>query len=386
MNISKSYSAGDRETASILFGNNKNITSKNAQKISAVFSCVDIKARALSVIPLKLYKMTENGKEEWKDNPLYDLLRYQPNEHITSAIYKKMISQDLDLRGNHFSQIVKNGLGQIVKLYPLISDDMVVTVKDGKKTFKYKDRTVSNDRILHIFDIPNESGTYGLSKIEYAKQTLELASNTAQHGNELFKNSAMPSGAFLIDKALNDDAFNRLKTDLKEKYTGLTNSGEPMLLEDGLKYEPLRMTNSDSEWLESRKYNREEIGAIFGVPVAMLNDSTNTAYGNLEQKYLEFYSSTIFPLTTIIEESVRQKLLNDEEKKQGKIKFKYNAMLRVDAQTRANYYQTRFNIASISPNEVRGYEDENGYAGGEDYYMELNRQKIQDKEEEPSEN
>jgi len=104
----------------------------------------------------------------------------------------------------------------------------------------------------------------------------------------------------------------------------------------------------------------------------MLNDASNTAYGNLEQKYLEFYSGTIFPLTTIIEEQLRQSLLQPQNKATTAIKFKYNTMLRVDTKTRAEYYQTRFNIGSISPNEIRAYEDENGFDGGDEHYVQLN--------------
>lgn len=375
----ESVSSTDTEAINSLFGINSNsVTSSNAQKIATVFACVDIKAKALAVIPIKLYKRTENGKNEDRDNPLYDLLRYAPNKDITASIYKKMISQDIDLRGNHFSQIVRNGLGQVVALYPLVADKMVVTVKDGKKTYKYDNKTVSPSRILHLFDIPNEEGTFGLSKIEYARVTLEYANNTAEHGNILFKNSAMPSGAFeKSEGVLTDEAFKRLKTTLKEQYTGLKNNGTPMLLEEGLKFTPLRMTNSDSEWLESRKFNREEVGAIFGVPVAMLNDANNTAYGNLEQKYLEFYSGTIFPLTTIIEEKLRQDLLTDKQKKENKITFKYNSMLRVDAKSRAEYYQTMWNISAFSAEDILKLEDMNSYDGANQHFRELNRTSIE---------
>lgn len=373
------YSSSNKSEMNALFGtSSRNITSDNAQKIATVFACVDIKAKALSIIPIKLYKRVENGKTEDKDNPLYELLRYAPNPDITAAIYKKMISQDIDLRGNHYTQIQRNGLEQVIGLYPLISDNMIVTVTNGVKSYIYNGIKISNKRILHLFDIPSECGNYGLSKIEYARTTLEFASNTSQHGNELFKNSAMPSGAFELAKGgLTDEAFKRLHNQLKEKYVGLKNSGTPMLLEEGLKFSPLRMTNSDSEWLESRKYNREEVGSIFGVPVAMLNDASNTAYGNLEQKYQEFYSGTIYPLTTIIEEKQRQDLLTKDEKKDTVIKFKYNAMLRVDAKTRAEYFQTMWNISAYSANKILEIEDENSYQGGDDHYRELNRTSIE---------
>ena len=111
---------------------------------------------------------------------------------------------------------------------------------------------------------------------------------------------------------------------------------------------------------------------IFGVPVAMLNDSENTSYGNLEQKYLDFKDNTIFPLTTNIEERFRQKLLTYDEKRTLSIKFEYNNLMRVDAKTRMEYFKGRFETASISPNEIRRFENENGFDGGDEYYYQSN--------------
>ena len=367
------YSTADRESIRAFFGEGTSITSSNAQKIAAVLSCVNIKANALAVIPIKTYKRTNSGKIEYHESTLYNMLRYEPNPHLTASLYKKMISQDIDLRGNHYSQIIRNGLGEVVALYPLVADKMEVIVnKDGKRTYKYGGKYIRTNRVLHLYDIPDAQGIKGLSRIEYAKQSLEFAKNAAKHGNKLFKNSSTPSGVFETQETLNDESYNRLKESITKKYTGLENAGTPLLLEGGLTFNPLSLKNSDAEWLASRKFNREEIAAIFGVPVAMLNDASNTAYGNLEQKYLEFYSGTIFPLTTIIEEQLRQSLLQPQDKAKTAIKFKYNTMLRVDAKTRAEYYQTRFNIGSISPNEIRSYEDENGFDGGDEHYVQLN--------------
>lgn len=349
------------------------VTASNAQKIATVFSCVDIKAKALSVMPIQLYKKSEDGKEAYKEHNLYDLLRFEPNPTLISSLFKKIISQDIDLRGNHYTQIIRNGLGHIVKLVPLQADLMQLTIlENNTKEFIYNGVKVDSYRILHLYDIPDSTGLKGLSKIQFAKESLNFAKNTAEHGNKLFKNGGTPTGIFEHEKTLNDDAWERLQTDIDSKMTGLKNAGKPYLLEDGLTYKALTITNSDSQWLESRKYNREEVAAIFGVPVAMLNDASNTAYGNLEQKYIEFYTGTVFPLTTIIEEQLRQSLLTKNEKKYLIIKFKYNALLRVDTKTRTAYYKARFDIGSITPNEVRSYEDENNIEHGDQTYVQLN--------------
>ena len=355
------------------FGIGTNIS--NAQKIAIVYACVRIKANALSVIPIKLYRKNGLDKTEDTENILYNLLRYEPNPTLTSSLYKKIISQDLDLRGNHYSQIVKNGLGQVVKLVPLVADNMSViwdTKDKTKKQYTYNGMIISSDRVLHIYDIPDKENLKGINPIEYARSSIEFAQNTSEHGNQLFKNSAMPSGMFLNEKPMKEDSFNRLKNQLDRNYSGLKNIGKPMLLEDGLTFKELTIKNSDAEWLNSRRFNREEIASIFGVPVSMLNDSQNTSYGNLEQKYLEFKDNTIYPLTTNIEEKLRQQLLNDRDKKLYSIKFEYNNLMRVDAKTRIEYFKGRFETASISPNEIRRLESENGFVGGDEYYYQSN--------------
>lgn len=358
-----------------LFSPTGTVTISNAQKIADVFACVNLKANAMAIMPLKLYKTTEKGKEEYKSHSLYRLLRKEPNPTLTAFEWKKMISQDLDLRGNHYCQIIKNGLGEIVALYPLKADLMqvafVIKNNNKEKIYNYNGTLIPADRILHIIDIPDNEGLVGISRIAYARNTLEFANNAATHGNKLFKNQATPSGAFTNPSELSDNSYKRLKEQLEEKYSGLENSGKPLLLEGGLTFSPISISNSDSQWLESRKLNRENIGAIFGVPTSMLNDPTATAYGNLEQKYLEFQTNTILPISIAIEEKAEQKLLSKSEKQDLIIKFQFNALLRADVKTKGEYYKNMWGIGSMNPNEIRSNEDMNSYEGGDNYFMQL---------------
>lgn len=358
-----------------VFSNRSFISVSTAQTIADVFACVNLKANAMAIMPLKLYIVTDNGKREYKEHSLYKLLRKEPNPNLTAFEWKKMISQDLDLRGNHYCQIVKNGMGEIVAIYPLRADLMKVkyVLKNNtkEKIYNYNGLEISSDRILHIIDIPDSEGLIGISRIAYARNTLEFANNAATHGNKLFKNQATPSGAFSHPTELSNDAYKRLKDSLEEKYSGLENSGKPLLLEGGLTFSPISISNSDSQWLESRKLNRENIGAVFGVPVSMLNDSTASSYGNLEQKYLEFQTTTVLPISIAIEEKSEQKLLTNKEKQNLIIKFQFNALLRADVKTKGEYYKNMWGIGSMSPNEVRSNEDMNSYEGGDNYFMQL---------------
>lgn len=370
---SVAFSSKDKNFFS-LFSNNK-INSSNAQKIADVFACVNLKANTLATIPLKLYKELDSGKEEHKTHKLYTLLRKEPNPNLTYYEWAKMISQDLDLRGNHYSQIIKNGSGEVVALYPLKADNMSVKFinKNNKleKIYEYGENKIPSDRILHLIDTPDSEGLKGISKITYARNTLEFANNASIHGNKLFKNLATPSGVFTNPGELSDQAFERLKEEVEEKYIGLEKAGKPLLLEGGLTFTPISLSNSDSQWLESRKLNRENIAAIFGVSPSMIGDSSASSYGNLEQKYLEFQTTTVLALLTAIEQKLWQKLLTPQEKQSLIIKFNANALLRADAKSKSEYYKAMWQIGALSPNEIRSNEDLNSYEGGEEYFMQL---------------
>lgn len=360
-----------------LFLPKNTIHADRAQTLANVFGCVNIKANALAVIPIKTYRRTKKGKVEVHNHKLYNLLRYSPNPTLTASEWKKMMSQDLDLRGNHYCQIIRNGLGDVVALYPLISDLMIVEWDNKKrKKYTYAGIIVPANQILHIIDIPDKEGLLGLSRIEKARQTLEFEDNSSKHGNKSFKNSVATSGAFMKDGVLEEEAYNRLKQQLTEQYTGLNNTGKPLLLEDALTFTPLSINNSDAQWLESRKFNREQIATIFGVPVSMLNDPENTAFGNLEQKKQGFHDNTILPLSTLVEERFRLSLLTEEEKSELVIKFKYNSLMRADMKTRVEYYKAMSEKGALSPNEIRKLEDMNGYEGGDKHFIQLSYETV----------
>lgn len=348
------------------------ISPSTAQRIVNVFGCVNIKANALSIIPIKVYKRLEKGgKESDRKNPLYKLLRYKPNPNLTASEWKKMLSQDLDLRGNHYCQIIWNKDATPKAIYPLKADLMKVEWgKNRNKIYTYDNKKVADYQILHLMDIPDSEGLKGLTRIEVAREALEFADNASRFGNKVFKNNASISGVFSHKNRLSEEPYQRLKRDLEDKYSGVGNAGKTMLLEEAMTFTPIEMKNSDAQWIESRKLNREEIATLFGVPVSMLNDATNTAFGNLEQKEQSFYSNTVLPIITLCEERFYLNfLLTEKQQDEISIKFNYNALMRADTKTRAEYFKAMHGISSINANQIRNHENMNSYEGGEEYFM-----------------
>jgi HK97 family phage portal protein len=362
---------------SIFGGNSRSITPDNAMQLTTVFACNRVIAETLSSISLDIFKKIENGKEKDTTHTLYNLLKYSPNPYMTSVMWREMIATDLNLRGNHYSQIVRNGMGDVIALYPLVTKNMTVALKKGKKVFTYqngdKKHKLSSFDVLHIQGLPSEDGITGLSPISANKRALELGSTAETFGSSFFNNGANASGAFSFPGVLSDKAFDRLKISINEANTGMINANKPMLLDEGMKFQRFTISNSDSQFLETRKYQKEEIASIFRVPMHMVNSLENATFSNIEHQSLEFVQFTMLPWIKRIEQALTLSLLSSDEMRTHSIKFNVDSLLRGDFATRTAGYATLFNIGVLSQNEIRAKENMNSIGkDGDKYFVQLN--------------
>lgn len=371
-------SGGFGRSGGLFGGNARNITPDNAMQLTTVFTCNRVLAETISSISLNLFEKIENGKQIASFHTLHNLLKYEPNPFITSVTWREMIVTDLNLRGDHFSQIVRNGLGEVLGIYPLDAKKMEVLMVGGKKVFRYtigstQKVDLSSFEILHIMGIPAGDGLRGLSPISANKRALELGSTAEAYGSKFFDNGANASGAFSIPGTLPEESFNRLKNSLESAYAGVVNSHKPMLLEEGMKFERFTISNNDSQFLETRKYQKEEIASIFRVPMHMVNSLENATYSNIEHQSLDFVQFSILPWLKRIEQSLTLSLLSVDEREHYAIKFNVDSLLRGDFDTRTKGYATLFNIGAISQNEIRAKENMNSIGEeGDKYYVQLN--------------
>lgn len=362
---------------SIFGGNSTTITPQNAMRLTTVFTCNRVIAETLSSISLDVFRNIEEGKEKAKDFSLYRLLKLQPNKNITSVMWREMMVQDLNLKGNHYSQIIRNGLGEVAAIYPLISDNMEVKLTPAGKRYIYdtgsKKVSVPAHEILHIPGLPSDDGVTGLSPIEYNKRSIQLGSTAQEFGINFFENGANGSGVFEKEGRLADESYERLKKDLGKNYTGLKNSSKPMLLEDGLKYNRMSITNNEAQFLETRKYQKEDIASIFRVPMHMINSLENATFSNIEHQSLEFVQFTMLPWIKRIEQALTVSLLSLEEQDEYSIKFNVDTLLRGDYKTRTEGYKTMQMMGNLTINDVLRLENMNTIGpDGDERYVQLN--------------
>jgi HK97 family phage portal protein len=342
------------------------INPQTALQQSAVYACIKVLAESIAMLPCLLYRKGADGKsrELAEDHPLYPLLKYQPNDWQTSVEFWEMQVASLNLRGNSYAWINRADSGRVVELLPLHPDMVNVEMLPG---FQLKYRVTMPDgtfqalgpgELLHIRGL-TLNGWLGISPIAYARESIGLALAAEKFGGQLFRNGAKMSGALQHPGRLSEDAHKRLKASFDLSLSG-EHAHETAILEEGMKYEKISMTAEDSQFLETRKYQRSEIAAIFRVPPHLIADLEKATFANIEQQALEFVSWSLMPWLNRISLAVRRDLIDPSERDGLSVRHNVFPLLRGDAKARSDYYHNGILDGWLTRNEARGVESDLG--------------------------
>ncbi|WP_272575650.1 phage portal protein, partial [Providencia sp. PROV273] len=278
--------------------------------------------------------------------------------------------------GNFYAYKVY-ALGEVVELLPLDPCSVVPKLNsqwepEYQVTFPNgESKTLSQAEIWHV-RIFTLDGLTGLSPIAYAKQAIGLGLATEEHGARLFGNGAVSSGVLQTDAALSDEAFNRLKADFESNHQGLTNAHKPLILEMGLKWQQISLSAEDAQFLETRKFQLEEICRIFRVPLHLVQNTDRATFNNIENLGIGFINYSLVPYLIRIEQRINIGLVKPSKHGVLYAKFNTGALLRGDMKSRFDAYATGINWGIYSPNECRELEELNPRDGGDIYLTPLN--------------
>ena len=340
----------------------KSVTERSAMQTTAVYACVRIISETVASLPLHLYEYTDDGKEKVYTHPLYRLLHDIPNPEMNSFIWREVMMSHLLLWGNSYSQIIRNGRGEVMALYPLMPEKMSVDRgKDGKLYYTYttdKEGTIvfRKEEILHIVGLGFD-GLIGHSPIAMAKNAIGLAIAAEEYGSSFFSNSGTPSGVLEHPGVLKEP--QKVRKAWEDAYGGSSNAHKVAVLEEGMKFSPISINPHEAQFLETRKFQVTEICRIFRVPPHMIADLEKSSFNNIEQQSLDFVTNTIRPWLVRIEQSVYQQLLSENEQQKLFAKFNVDGLLRGDFQSRMKGYAVGIQNGFMSPNDVRELEDMN---------------------------
>ena len=368
----------------------KTVTERSAMQMTAVYSCVRILAEAIAGLPLHVYRYnSDGGKEKAIDHSLYLILHDEPNPEMSSFVFRETLMTHLLLWGNAYAQIIRNSKGEVVALYPLMPNKMSVDRDENGQLYSQYLRSIDEvggksetvilkpADVLHIPGLGFD-GLVGYSPIAMAKNAIGLAIATEEYGAKFFANGAAPSGVLEHPGTIKDP--QRVREAWQSQFGGSQNSGKIAVLEEGMKYTPISISPEQAQFLETRKFQINEIARIFRVPPHMVGDLEKSSFSNIEQQSLEFVKYTLDPWVIRWEQSIMRTLLTPEEKKSYFVKFNLEGLLRGDYQSRMNGYATARQNGWMSANDIRELENLDripAEAGGDLYLINGNMLPLQ---------
>jgi HK97 family phage portal protein len=370
-------------TYSFFFGgtaSGKTVNERTAMQTTAVYACVRILAETIASLPLNVYRSTDNGKEKAIDHQLYYLLHDEPNPEMTSFVFRETLMSHLLLWGNAYAQIIRDGRGKVLALYPLLPDRMTVDrTTDGQLYYEYRRDSgyviLRPEDILHIPGLGFD-GLVGYSPIAMAKNAIGMAIATEEYGGKFFANGASPGGVLEHPGVVKDPA--RIRESWNAVYQGSGNAHRVAVLEEGMKFQPIGIPPEQAQFLETRKFQTEEICRIFRVPPHLVANLDKATFSNIEHQSISFVVHTIRPWLVRLEQGMNKALLSQSEKGRYFVGFVVDGLLRGDYASRMQGYAIGIQNGFLSPNDVRTLENMNTIEHGDIYAMNGNMLKLED--------
>ncbi len=341
----------------------KIVTPETSMRVAAVYACVSVLSQSVGQLPLILYKRSAGGADPADQHPLYQRLLNLPNPEMTSQDVLEMGMNHLCLRGRAFHQVVRSE-GQVVEINPLNPDWVrMFRTPGGALAYSFMQpggpiREFGVEQCWRVIGMTH-NGVEGVSPLTYARESIGLAMATEEHGAKLFTNGAQLSVTMEVPDVLSDTAYKRLKDSFKDKYSGSANAWTPLILEEGMKANKLSMTNVDSQFIEARRFQLEEICRIYRVPPHKIQEMSRATFNNIEHLTMDFVNSSLVPWLRRYELTINRDLLLPSERKKYFARFDVDSLQRGDMQARANYYASGIANTWLCPDEARAGEGRN---------------------------
>ena len=351
-----------------------NVNEKKAMQFIAFFSCIRVISESIAVLPLKTYKDSEN-KEIAKDHPVYKLLKKKPNSKMTIYTLKQITGYHLTTWGNAYWYIEFDERLRLKEIIPLLPDrtNPILTPSGDiiySTTVDNQQMNLRSDQVCH-FKGPSMDGIVGLSLLSLLKETIGLGLAANEYGARFFGQGTHIGGVLESPNKLSDIAYERLKKDM-ETNGGITNSHKLKILEEGLTFKRLGLPPGDSQFLETRKFQTEELARFFRVPPHKIGDLSKTSYNSIEQQDIEFFKDTLTPYLTMMEQEINSKIFIYKDEDLYFVEHDINAILRGDVKTRYEAYAIARQWGWLSANDIRKKENEPPIEGGNVYLSPMN--------------
>lgn len=358
----------------------ESVTVDSAMRHSAVWACVRVRSEDIAKLPCILYRrLPDGGKERATKHRLFNVLRWNPNPRMTAMEFRQMMQAQVDLRGNAYAAKEFNARGEVVALWPL--DPACVTVlqskEDGALFYRVRrpgkpEETYPAEAILHVRGMSLD-GIIGLSPIAYHRETIGLAMAAQKYGAAFFGNSAQPLGALKVPHVLQPGAGEALRASWEQQFKGAKNAKKLAIFDGGMEWVQTGMDNTDAQYLETRKFQNNEIWRMYRMPPHKVGDLERSTNNNIEHQGLEYVTDCLMSEIVRWEQSLARDLLTDKERQDGYFfEFLTDALLRGDLKSRYEAYAIARNWGWFSVNDILDRENMNRVENGDIRLQPLN--------------
>lgn len=352
------------------------VNEATALTYSAIYCANYILSTTISTLPLQLLRQQGNTTVKATDESLYRVMHSEFNRYMTAQVGREVLASHVLMWGNGYAEKVKNGLGQIVELWPITPDRVTPKMKDGELVYHVKvgneEKILTRDQILHIPGLGYD-GFRGYSVITMARRSIGLSMAMETFGSLYFGNGTHPSAVVTHPNKITN---TNLREALTTTYAGLGQSHRLMLLEEGMTIKDIGISSEDSQFLESRTFQVSEVARWFNIPLHKLKELERATNNNIEAEQISFVVDTTLPWLIRFEQNYDQQLLSKNQKEVKDEFFRHNVdgLLRGNSKDRAQYYRIMVTIGAMSPNDVREKEkfDKSNQPFMNSYFFPLN--------------
>jgi len=349
----------------------------SALNYSAFWCAVNLISGTIASLPCHLLRNEGKRKIFAKDKPIYRVMHSKANPLMPAKTLREVMLGHILTWGNGYAEKVRNGYGEIIELWPITPDRVTVKMEGSELIYKINvdnvPKTFTRDKILHIPG-PGFDGLVGYSIVSLARKSIGLGMAMETFGSLYFGSGTHPGVVVSHPGVLKDPT--KLRDSLTAAYSGLGQSHRLMLLEEAMKIENIGIPPEDSQFLESRQFQIPEMARWFNLPPHKLKDLTRSSFSNIESEQISYVTDSLLPWGIGLEQNYDLQLLTENEQKNEGLYFKHNfeGLLRGDVAARGNFYRAMFNIAGMSPNEIRAKEDMDPSDAefADDYFVPLN--------------
>ena len=352
--------------------NGVQLNNVTAMQYSAVWACIHVLAETFASCKCYLYqKLPDGSRRRAVENPLYDVLTYVAAPNMPAYYLRETMQYHVLSGGNAYAEKVLDSKGEVAQLNMLLpvnvlpaqdynTGEIYYNVNDRGKLYK-----LPAEKILHIPGL-GYNGVIGYSPLAMARRAIILGMSSEELGNKFFENGALATGVLETDKPLKEDAWQRLKEQFRARYEGRSNAGSTMILEGGMKFNRISVNPEEAQFLETRKYQTEEIARFYRVPLHLIQNLEKSTYSNIEQQTIDFYQNTMLPWFVRWEQFMNMRCLTRRQRQDGYYcEFDMLSMLRGDNQSRANMLHLMRQDGIINADEWRERENMNPLPDGQ---------------------